>query len=496
MTSFSASPFSSPSSSPLLCPDSSPPSSPSLDPLALSDSEPSSPPVVAHPLAASFKANRTPPQYEKHGKRRRSNVLNRDLTPKKPKWSDPAGSPRLFMPRSDSFAVNSPPEDAEDAIWDAAVEEAMETGVKKIDLMNCQLTRIPKKFVIDLEKIVVLPGSGEVTDSNTRSIVNAATSRSFGRVHTVPASVDTFRIHAASERARSIGYLPLTGLSPNSVQIFLSGNSISQLPAELWGLTNLTVLSLRGNLLRFVPPEIVRLTSLRTLNLANNKLSYLPAEMLDMQLQEICIHPNPFMQPASPSRSLEKPISEVTGLQQGYVPSLGELCLRTLLTQHRSYPPSSAIVPEPQETVLAALYDLPFPEDFRTIIPPHLRSMIEACLPGSINTPDTARYSDSTAEDRPTGIGICQNPRHRAQRKVFIYAAEYRFSWESKVAGQPAGGSVPVRWRGCLRGCLDFLSCINEDMTEKMPIDNEDDEVVKTVKLASGSEGFGDEDFD
>lgn len=35
---------------------------------------------------------------------------------------------------------------------------------------------------------------------------------------------------------------------------------------------------------------------------------------------------------------------------------------------------------------------------------------------------------------------------------------EQRLTWERKIAGLNVGGAVPVRWRGCQRGCLDFLS--------------------------------------
>ena len=35
--------------------------------------------------------------------------------------------------------------------------------------------------------------------------------------------------------------------------------------------------------------------------------------------------------------------------------------------------------------------------------------------------------------------------------------AEQRFTWEHRIAGLEVGGVVPVRWRGCQRGCLDFL---------------------------------------
>ena len=34
---------------------------------------------------------------------------------------------------------------------------------------------------------------------------------------------------------------------------------------------------------------------------------------------------------------------------------------------------------------------------------------------------------------------------------------EQRLTWERRIAGLDVGGAVPVRWRGCQRGCLDFL---------------------------------------
>ena len=39
---------------------------------------------------------------------------------------------------------------------------------------------------------------------------------------------------------------------------------------------------------------------------------------------------------------------------------------------------------------------------------------------------------------------------------------EQRLTWERRIAGLDVGGAVPVRWRGCQRGCLDFL-CSNDE---------------------------------
>jgi len=40
---------------------------------------------------------------------------------------------------------------------------------------------------------------------------------------------------------------------------------------------------------------------------------------------------------------------------------------------------------------------------------------------------------------------------------VFVKHASERFSWERQIAGVDVGGAVPLRWRGCLQTCLDFL---------------------------------------
>jgi Leucine-rich repeat (LRR) protein len=66
------------------------------------------------------------------------------------------------------------------------------------------------------------------------------------------------------------------------LQLFLQKNHLRSLPAELWNLENLTVLSLRNNKLTYIPPSIARLQHLRELNLACNRLCYLPWELLTL----------------------------------------------------------------------------------------------------------------------------------------------------------------------------------------------------------------------
>lgn len=65
---------------------------------------------------------------------------------------------------------------------------------------------------------------------------------------------------------------------------------------------------------------------------------------------------------------------------------------------------------------------------------------------------------------------------------MFVAHAEERFTWEAevagvKIAGGGGSGCVPVRWRGCGRGCLDFLDLTaNEDEEEWIWSDDDVDD--------------------
>lgn len=91
-------------------------------------------------------------------------------------------------------------------------------------------------------------------------------------------------------------YSPLTP----SLQLFLSGNSLTELTGELFELENLQVLSLRNNKLREIPSGIRRLTQLQEINVSVNRLEHLPYEMLLLMqtgsLRQIYVHPNPLLQ--------------------------------------------------------------------------------------------------------------------------------------------------------------------------------------------------------
>ena len=80
-------------------------------------------------------------------------------------------------------------------------------------------------------------------------------------------------------------------------------------------------------------------------------------------------------------------------------------------------------------------------------------------------------------------MGICGNPEHQAEERIFVRPVEERLSWERVIAGQSTGGMVPVKWRGCGHGCLDFLG-VSTTASEEAAMDVDD--VVQVVSFAAG----------
>lgn len=200
--------------------------------------------------------------------------------------------------------------------------------------------------------------------------------------------------------------------------------------------------------------------------------------MRDMKIEKLLVNPNPFLpdpsqtppnhdwsrSPLRSRRSLTrlhslrkeallgstKPVLSPVTFSLARVPPLTELCLRLLLA------PSETT---PAHTVIAEYYGLPLSDQWS--IPPNVRHTLMDAVPGILRPRKRFSIDTITLEDQRastgtyTGTGTCPNPAHRG--RLFVRHASERFSWERRIAGVDVGGAVPIRWRGCLGTCLDFL---------------------------------------
>ncbi|KAI0742063.1 hypothetical protein C8Q80DRAFT_174090 [Daedaleopsis nitida] len=192
------------------------------------------------------------------------------------------------------------------------------------------------------------------------------------------------------------------------IEMYLANNSITRLPAELFRVPALAVLSLRSNGLKTIPPQIVHLTALRELNIAQNKLRWLPAEMLQMRITTLVVSGNPWISPPFPITQASETDAEATSSQHPIsetvvhfpIPPLTEICLRSLVTPYNPSPHSSGSTcstdvdaqphhaPQPQPyplTVLEGRYELPLTEDLD--ISPPIFATLRACVPAAVSRP-------------------------------------------------------------------------------------------------------------
>ncbi|KAJ7095911.1 hypothetical protein B0H15DRAFT_798352 [Mycena belliarum] len=495
---WSGAPSSSPPSSPTAYNDSSPASSPAPEdfvslPDAAHFSGTSTRSPLLDPFAAAAKGAWVPPDYEKGGKK------NRPTSPSSPTRSR-AKKPRLLGPEasSDTLVAHTPrtslsltDAEKEDSVWDTAVARMIDNGNGAINLDNSNLTGIPKGAVAEMRAFYVPEEKAERLNARQLAPLGPQTPRQFVRSSTAPAILGA-----------------AVGSARQDIQLYLAGNQISRIPLELLGLSKLTVLSLRGNKLKTLPPDIRLLKNLRTLNLSGNQLQYLPSELLGMTLNVLNVFPNPFKKPEQHhlikrllrrTRSVQGRVAiSPTSRVSDCVPPLVELAFRAILSAKPGIHPA----PDHSERRLAQHYELPLCEDgepeptgtnlkkeFRHVIPPHLRHVLATLHPGSVDLQVDDTLSPDVDRDPPS-LGLCPSPRHATGASVFVAPAEERFTWETVVAGVSVGGDVPLKWRGCLWGCLDFLGVDAEEprvdkVVPDMDVDDEQD-AATVVRSASG----------
>ncbi|KAG6916128.1 hypothetical protein DXG01_008359 [Tephrocybe rancida] len=522
---------SSPPSSPGYIDSSSPASSPADGPDIYDDHN--IPPLLLtrHPFSAATH-NWRPPQYEK---KRPVSPITPPSTVKKPRYNKPfeasiwdqlSPTNRAFKPR----AVPPKPtqEQLEAEIWQKASEQMVDEGNGRVSLEGRNLTHIPESFIDDLSSFYTSSERSELDYVNPASRLHAAppVTRPLNRASTEPAGAEIWG--RPMLRTQSVATVPL-GLPKHKIQLFLSSNQLSVIPLSLFrsdNLEHLTVLSL----------QIVLLKSLEELTICQNPICHLPAEILQMDLKSLHLFPNRhFLNPppssdphdlgSSTVSRRELPLGsakrrQISKTKKLYgIPSLLELSLRVLCS---SADPDAA----GSETVLETYYELPLPElpensamysaerishkiHFPQSLPPLTRKTLDACLPGSVyldEDPDTPTAASRYDADS-TGTGLCPSPKHQrlGTPRLFVQHAEERFTWETMVAGVDVGGAVPVRWRGCQRGCLDFLDppeviapappTFNSPSRSSRDEDHDMADVVQMVQLGQGMTGAGSEDF-
>lgn len=251
-----------------------------------------------------------------------------------------------------------------------------------------------------------------------------------------------------------------------------------------------------NNKLAHIPPQIKDLKNLQELDVSVNKLKYLPAEMLQMQLFSLNVNANPFPRNASPTFApLETRVgvSETELAGESTLPSLKECCFRVLLRKADGSDLTNleAKYGSSQEVSVWRLSEA-------------ARQVLNDCIPGSVSVGSRGkrqRLDDGYEEEMRSGMGICPSPHHE-ETSYFVDPVEVgrsggcptltcadivsfqvRYTWETRVAGKHLPTAVPVQWRGCSLGCLDFLDTVVGGYTTT---DESDPESLAPVTLNKG----------
>ncbi|WRT64563.1 uncharacterized protein IL334_001495 [Kwoniella shivajii] len=281
------------------------------------------------------------------------------------------------------------------------------------------------------------------------------------------------------------------------IGIYAGQNSLTSLPSALFEISNLTVLSLRGNKLTSLPAAIGELRHLKELNVGLNHLTELPSTILHLNLDLFTASPNDF--PKRPSH--EERFSDIILNYDHPVTRLTTICMNILISTRppNDLPPLLDMFEwdHPKRGVPHPLLDS---EAMHEVIPSHSVSDLGRVL-------QTLRTASTTYKHRKTSGGRrsldssvdpfprpykplppddastnpyfypCPSPRHlemnldttsRPTRHLFLHPAEERIEWR-EVCGTK---DLPIKWRGCSPGCLDFLE---KDEEEEWTMDSEED---------------------
>lgn len=77
--------------------------------------------------------------------------------------------------------------------------------------------------------------------------------------------------------------------------LYLGGNCLTEIPADIGYLGNLSALSLCDNQLQTLPPTLLNLQRLKSLALHNNLIAVLPPQIIALDLVELSLRNNPLV---------------------------------------------------------------------------------------------------------------------------------------------------------------------------------------------------------
>ena len=196
-----------------------------------------------------------------------------------------------------------------------------------------------------------------------------------------------------------------------------------------------------------LPSSIHHLTSLEELQIGGNRIQYLPSEILRLPLKKIGLHPNPWLEPPPKTSRLLGP------LQSNFViPPLTEICIRTLLSR----PTSENLGKQKPKTYLECSIEMPIS---RWCLPGKYSAILEASVPdGQPRSVEVGAERKEYNAMQDACSSLCANQqKHVEESSCFSEPAEVRYEWVKRINEVDVGGLIPIEWRGCSYGCLEFL---------------------------------------
>ncbi|CAG8608992.1 11276_t:CDS:2 [Acaulospora colombiana] len=225
-------------------------------------------------------------------------------------------------------------------------------------------------------------------------------------------------------------------------------------PSAARTMQRVSTTAISKNRLKFIPPAIGALKNLTELIIGGNEIEFLPSEIERLPLKQLGLHPNKWL----PCPDAKDPHEHMLSPLETFctVPPLAELCIRVLL----SFPAGSQVtalesMPEPPSGVLPDEYIKYFSATCKKkslVDAPSLDAslMLDPVSPRRRHEENDPQYdlTYSVCPNREHGVGV---------RKTFIKPAEIRYRWVKHIASADTGGLIPLQYRGCESGCLDFL---------------------------------------